>query len=191
MGRRKHWIVFSQWASVLISAGLIFVVNPVAQLSVLSVIFFTHSIFASIQVASVDAMAITIAPETERGRLNAYMRGGFLIGSAIGAAGLSVILHAYGFRLAALTETLLLAGFAGLFFFTRLDKSNVLLVNPFRKTENGQEFERVNPSFGRVFRKVYSVSPAKKACIISVLWPWSISVPACSSAPMPSTLLGS
>jgi PAT family beta-lactamase induction signal transducer AmpG len=155
MGRRKHWIVFSQWASVLVSSALIFIHDPTAQLTLLSFIFFTHSIFASIQVASVDAMAITIAPPAERGRLNAYMRGGFLIGTAIGAAGLSVLLHAYGFRFAAAAETCLLALLAILFFLTKLEKQNVLLINPFRKGRLESGIERANPSFRRVFKKVH------------------------------------
>ncbi len=162
MGRRKHWIVISQFASVLISSALIFIVNPVLQISIISAIFFSHSIFASIQVASVDAMAITIAPERERGRLNAYMRGGFLIGSAIGAAGLSVILHAYSFQLAAATETLILATFTFIFFFTRIERQNVFLVNPFQKRIAEEEGRR-NPSFHRVFKKVLFGITRKKS----------------------------
>ena len=163
MGHRKHWVVFSQWASILVSIFLIFIHDPKTQLTSLCLIFFVHSIFASIQVASVDAMAITIAPEQERGRLNAFMRGGFLIGTAFGAAVLSVVLHAYGFQLAAITETGVLLTFAILFFFTKLEHKNTLFpsfLNPYKKAENGTD---INPAFRRVFKKVYFGITRKKS----------------------------
>jgi PAT family beta-lactamase induction signal transducer AmpG len=85
IGHRKHWVVLSQFAAFLASLTLFFVHDPVSQLSLLMFVFFTHSIFASIQDASVDAMAISLVPKNEMGRLNAFMRGGFLAGISFGA----------------------------------------------------------------------------------------------------------
>src|ERR1700712_868198 len=82
MGHRKHWVVLSQWMAVLASCGLLLVRAPESQVPLLSLAFFIHSIFASVQVSSVDAMAITITPVAQRGRINAYMRGGFLLGTS-------------------------------------------------------------------------------------------------------------
>ena len=59
MGNRKHWIVLSQWASVIITTRLFYIGQPADNLSSLGLIFFANSVAASIQVASVDAMAIT------------------------------------------------------------------------------------------------------------------------------------
>src|SRR3712207_6950484 len=48
-----------------------------------------RSVFASVQDASVDAMAIDVVPVAQRGRLNAFMRAGILWGISFGAAALS------------------------------------------------------------------------------------------------------
>jgi PAT family beta-lactamase induction signal transducer AmpG len=127
MGHRKYWIVASQLAAVAASSALLIVRDPFLELPALSALFFIHSIFASIQVASVDAMAISIAPLNERGKLNGCMRGGFLLGIAFGAAALSYIMHTYGFRSAALLQTIILFLFTIVFFFTRLERGDVLV----------------------------------------------------------------
>lgn len=104
MGRRKPWVVGSQLMTVLASGVLLFVDNPVAQITTLAWLFCLRSVFAAIQDASVDAMAITVIPEDERGRVNAFMRAGFLLGTGIGAALFALILRDYGFREAALLQ---------------------------------------------------------------------------------------
>ena len=104
MGRRKPWVVGSQLMTVLASGILLFVGNPVTQITTLAWLFCLRSVFAAIQDASVDAMAITVIPEAERGRVNAFMRAGFLAGTGIGAAVFATILREYGFHGAALTQ---------------------------------------------------------------------------------------
>jgi PAT family beta-lactamase induction signal transducer AmpG len=153
MGNRKHWIVLSQLAGVLVTTGLFFIHQPEQELSLLSAIFFTNSIFASIQVASVDAMAITIAPPTERGRMNGFMRGGFLLGIAFSSTLFSMMLHSYTFKATAIVQTVLLAALSMLFFFTKIDKGNTLF--PSFKGINPTSKEQKDPLFKTVFIKVY------------------------------------
>ncbi len=154
MGHRKHWVVGSQLAAIFASLGLLTVNDPQYQLPLLSLAFFIHSIFASIQLASVDDMAISIAPTDERGKVNGFMRGGFLLGTAFGSAALSVILHNYGFRNAALLQTILLSLFSIVFFFTKLDRSDLLL--PFGKSKKQQTGKAANPEFKLVFKKIFN-----------------------------------
>lgn len=104
MGRRKPWVVSSQLMTVLASCVLLLVGNPVTQISELAWLFCLRSVFAAIQDASVDAMAITVIPEEERGRVNAFMRAGFLVGTGIGAAVFAHLLRKYGFHGAALVQ---------------------------------------------------------------------------------------
>ena len=120
MGHRKHWIVFSQIATVIITAGLLLIKDPLKQFNLIGWVFFTHSIFASIQDAAVDASAISITPLSEQGRLNAFMRAGLLIGAAVGAAGFSTILHRYGFYTAAACQSLLLLLFTILTYINKV-----------------------------------------------------------------------
>lgn len=161
MGNRKHWIIFSQWGTILVTTGLYIIQKPEASLPLLSGIFFINSIFASIQVASVDAMAITIAPPEERGRMNGYMRGGFLLGIAFSSTVFSIILHSYSFRTTAIVQTIALGFFSLLFFFTRLEIGNTLLPSA-KKTDRKTNNEE-NPSFKTVFKNVYKGIVAKES----------------------------
>ncbi len=104
MGRRKPWVVGSQLMTLLASCTLLFISNPIAQISTMAWLFCLRSLFAAIQDASVDAMAITVIPVDERGRVNAFMRAGFLVGTGVGAAVFAIVLRRYGFYGAALTQ---------------------------------------------------------------------------------------
>lgn len=153
MGNRKHWIVLSQWASIFATSGLFFIKDPQQSLSLLSTVFFINSIFASIQVASVDALAIIIAPANERGRVNGFMRGGFLLGIAFSSTVFSVMLHSYTFQMTALVQSVSLTFLSLLFFFTKLERNNTLL--PDRRYALDQTLREKNPLFADVFKSVY------------------------------------
>jgi MFS transporter, PAT family, beta-lactamase induction signal transducer AmpG len=152
MGNRKHWVVGAQWAAVLVTMCFFFVKVPEREISLLSLLFFIHSIFASIQVASVDAMAIITAPVNERGKVNGFMRGGFLLGIAFGSTVLSIVLHSYGFRVAAIIQTVSLIALSIAFFFTRIEPNNTLLPSHRFKSENNTVL--ANPAFREVFRNI-------------------------------------
>ena len=154
MGNRKHWIVVSQWGSVLITMALFYIKNPANNLSLLGLIFFANSIAASIQVASVDAMAITITPVNERGRMNGYMRGGFLLGTAFSSTVFSIMLHHYSFITIAITHTCLLALFSLIFFFTKINIDNTLFP-VFTKRSDEKNTNEENPPFKMVFKNVF------------------------------------
>lgn len=118
--RRRPWVISSRICALLASLALLFVDDPPTKyIKTLVIAFFIHSIFASIQDASVDAQAITIIPLNERGRINGFIRGGFLVGSAMGAAGLSWTLRKYGYLTAALINSMFLFLFTFLTFFIK------------------------------------------------------------------------
>ncbi|MRS60904.1 MFS transporter [Larkinella terrae] len=108
LGRRKPWVIGTQFLAFLASLGILLIDNPLTELKSLVFFFLIHSIFAAIQDASVDAMAITVIPAHERGRVNAFMRAGFLVGTGVGAAVFSQILRQFGFSEAALIQSLCL-----------------------------------------------------------------------------------
>ena len=155
IGHRKLWVILSQLVAIVASLGLLIIKDPLNEVSLMSALFFIYSIFASIEVASVDAMAIAIAPKDERGRLNGYMRGGFLLGSAFGAAGLSSILHTSGFRSAVLIQTSILLIFTIVFFFTKLEHDDVFV--PWAKSKRKQNLlTDNNPKLLLLFKRVYA-----------------------------------
>lgn len=119
MGRRRAWVLFSQVMALLASLLLLFFTDPVTEFNVLVSAFVLHGVFASLQDISVDAMAITIVPEPERGRTNALMKSGMVSGQALGSAGLAVIMHHSGFQTAALVQSSVLLVLTLLTFLIR------------------------------------------------------------------------
>lgn len=152
VGHYKHWVVLTQTAAVCASLILLAVRHPAQQIWLLAGLFFAHSVVASVQDASVDAMAILITPVDERGRVNAFMRGGLLLGISFGAAALSVVLHGYGFGAAVLTQSAILAFFTLAFFLTKLHRTDPLLPRFGRAEENPPPEE--NESLPKVFRQL-------------------------------------
>jgi PAT family beta-lactamase induction signal transducer AmpG len=127
MGRRKPWVLGAQILAFLASLGILLVDNPTTEIKTLGWFFFGHSVFAAIQDASVDAMAITVIGDEERGRVNAFMRIGFLVGTGVGAAVFSQLLRTYGFSTAALTLSLCLLTLTIITFFIRERPQDQLL----------------------------------------------------------------
>ncbi len=127
VGHYKHWVLLTQLAAVAASLSLLLVQQPERQLPLISLVFFIHSLFASVQDASVDAMAIDVVPLAERGRLNAFMRAGILWGIAFGAAVLSFVMHNYGFSTAVLIQSGILLLLTGVTFFIKLQPGDPLL----------------------------------------------------------------
>ncbi len=165
MGRRKHWLVSMQLGAFCTLLFLLFIKHPVQQITTIATIFFIHSIFASFQDTSVDATAIFVVPPEERGRVNAYMRGGILIGTAIGAAVLSTILHFYNFFTAACLQSALLLIFTIVTFFTKIDKKDKLLPS-FTKKErlpDGHTASEDNPTLKWMFRQLWEGMMTKKS----------------------------
>lgn len=111
MGLRKHWIVFSQLLAFATLLSLLFLKDPVSQISYVLIIFTVHAVFASIQDASVDSLAIAIVPLNEQGKVNAFMRSGMILGVAFGAAGLSTLFTLLWFLLRGFRPVSFPAGF--------------------------------------------------------------------------------
>lgn len=156
IGRRKHWLVLMQLGAFLASLALLFIKHPAQQVTAMSAMFFIHSIFASWQDTSVDATAIYVVPQEQRGRVNAFMRGGFLMGIAFGAAVLSTVLHTYDFFTAACIQSLILFAFSVLTFFIKIDKHDKLLPR-FGKKEvlpDGHTPEEDNPPMRWLFSQL-------------------------------------
>ena len=59
-----------------------------------------HNVFASLQDVSVDALAVDLLPEKERGKANGFMRAASYLGSIIGGSVMGVITARHGLHLA-------------------------------------------------------------------------------------------
>ena len=155
MGHRKHWIIFAEFITLFISLGLLFITDPVKQVGLIGWLFFTHSIFASVQDAAVDASAISITPVNEQGRVNAFMRAGYILGIGLGSAGLSTILHFYGFFYAAACQSIILLIFTIATYLTKIDRTDSYIpsLNITEQTQTPEE--PLNPGLRWVFRQLF------------------------------------
>ena len=172
IGHRKQWVVLTQLVAAGASLGLLFVRDPVADLGLMTGLFLVHSLFASIQDTSVDAMAIAVTPAPERGRLNALMRVGFLLGTSLGAAGLAPVLQHAGFQRAALLQSVALLFFTGLTFCIRLERTDRLLPTwGGRLRPSAAAPAAANPPLPGVFRELFrSVRQPRSLRVFACLW---------------------
>ncbi len=154
MGHRKHWIVFSQFLALITTLSLLLIKNPVADLKLITTIFFVHSLFASIQDASVDAAAIAMVPPQQQGRINAFMRSGLLLGVAAGAAGFSTLLHRFGFFYAAACQSFLLFLFTVITYLTKIDRTDSYVPSFSLKHQPAVKHEK-NPGLKWLFQQLY------------------------------------
>lgn len=102
MGRRRPWVMGAQTGLMLALIGLTVIEDPAIQLTLLTTIGFLVNCFAATQDVAVDGMAIDVVPMNERGKVNAFMGFGQVLGySAFGALN-GVLLTEFGLVPAAL-----------------------------------------------------------------------------------------
>ncbi|MCC7072543.1 MAG: MFS transporter [Deltaproteobacteria bacterium] len=86
LGRRRGWILGTQLAMVA-TLLLAIPIDFVSQLSLFTAIIFVHNLFAATQDVAIDALAVDVLPEHERGMANGFMFGGAYLGMALGGSG--------------------------------------------------------------------------------------------------------
>jgi PAT family beta-lactamase induction signal transducer AmpG len=89
-GRRRPFIVVAELFMGLTIASLLFV-DPTSQLDLVGWILFAHNTAASLQDVAVDALAVDLLQEDERGRANSFMWAGKSLGVALGGGAGTVL----------------------------------------------------------------------------------------------------
>jgi PAT family beta-lactamase induction signal transducer AmpG len=85
-GRRRTWIFFTQigmMATLLVAMPI----DYVTQLGLFTMIIFAHNACAATQDVAIDAMAVNVLAEHERGVAIGFMFAGASIGQAVGGSG--------------------------------------------------------------------------------------------------------
>lgn len=100
MGRRRPWILFAQFFMVITIAAMLLVPDITKNLNLLFALVFVNNVFASMQDVSVDALAIEMLAENERGLVNGLMFGSASGGAAFSGIVLAKVMGAYGLRMA-------------------------------------------------------------------------------------------
>jgi PAT family beta-lactamase induction signal transducer AmpG len=110
MGRRRPWILLAQTMMILSSLLLISIPDLRADVKLLGWIVLINNIFVALQDVSVDALAIDLLPESERGVANGLMYGSAYVGIYLGGSVMSKVLARYDLQTALLLQVCMLAG---------------------------------------------------------------------------------
>ena len=95
-GRRRMWIVIAQ---VLMVATLLAAlpVHFTTQIKLFTTLILIHNVFAATQDVAIDALAVNVLQESERGLANGLMFGGAYLGQMIGGSGVLFLTPKLGF----------------------------------------------------------------------------------------------
>jgi PAT family beta-lactamase induction signal transducer AmpG len=95
-GRRRLWIVLMQCAMVATLLAAM-PVNFTAELKLFTLFILVHNIFGATQDVAIDALAVNVLREDERGLANGLMFGGAYLGQAVGGSGVLFLAPLIGF----------------------------------------------------------------------------------------------
>ena len=96
-GRRRMWIVIAQSMMVLTLMAAL-PVNFATHLKLFILVIVLHNIFGATQDVAIDALAVSVLSEEERGLANGLMFGGAYLGQAIGGSGVLFLTPYIGFK---------------------------------------------------------------------------------------------
>src|SRR5215471_11969424 len=97
MGRRRFWILLTQlmmMATLLVAMRVDFA----HQLQLFTMVILVHNAFGATQDVAIDALAVNVLTENERGMANGFMFSGAYIGQAIGGSGVLFLTPMLGFQ---------------------------------------------------------------------------------------------
>ena len=141
-GRRRMWIVIAQ-AFMVITLMIALPVNFTAQLRLFTLIILVHNAFAATQDVAIDALAVNVLREDERGLANGLMFAGAYLGQAVGGSGVLFLAP--------------LIGFSNTFFFVGacILLVNVLVALPMREPPGPPRPPRQGSELGLAAREVW------------------------------------
>jgi len=91
----RTWIITAQSLMGLTLLPLV-VLDPVKQFNVFAILLLAHAVSAATQDVAVDALALRMVPEAERGRLNGAMQAGMLVGRSLFGGGALILAATLG-----------------------------------------------------------------------------------------------
>lgn len=140
-GRRRTWIVFTQ-AMMVMMMMVALPIDFTAELKLYTFVILVFNFFGATQDVAIDALAVNVLTEKERGVANGLMFGGAYLGQALGGSGvLFLIPH---------------IGLPGSYVFVAAVLLAVLLfiALPIREPKSEARSAAQGPLFARVFGEI-------------------------------------
>jgi PAT family beta-lactamase induction signal transducer AmpG len=95
-GRRRFWILVTQ-TLMIVTLLVAMPVDFAHQLKLFTALVFLHNVFGATQDVAIDALAVNVLPESERGTANGFMFSGAYVGQAVGGSGVLFLTPLMGF----------------------------------------------------------------------------------------------
>lgn len=95
-GRRRLWIVLAQ-TMMVVTLMVAWPVNFSTETRLFTILLLFHNIFAATQDVAIDALAVNVLRDDERGLANGLMFSGAYIGQAVGGSGVLFLAPMLGF----------------------------------------------------------------------------------------------
>ncbi|MGY8766840.1 MAG: MFS transporter [Pirellulales bacterium] len=141
MGKRRPWILLAQSCMMITIGVMVFNPDLISDYNSLWWMVLMLNVFASIQDVSVDALAVDLLKEQERGKANGYMYGCSYLGTFLGATVLGVIAADFGMKHALLAQLFMLALVMLFPMLLREKRGDLYWGISFRKRDREQQFE--------------------------------------------------
>lgn len=94
-GHRRFWIMAAQ-TMMIITLGIIVFFDVSHNIGLLTLLIAIHNVFAATQDVAIDALAVEVLPDHERGTANGFMFGSSYLGQAIGGSGALFVAGKFG-----------------------------------------------------------------------------------------------
>lgn len=169
MGKRRPWILVAQVLMILTTLILVSVPDLRADVELLGWIILLNNIFVALQDVSVDALAVDLLPEHERGLANGMMYGSAYVGIWLGGSVLSTVLARDGLETALLVQMLMLAGIMALPLLLRERAGDSFLALRLRARDENDPKRSMRQLFADLARAFSRRSP-----VFGVVWAVSI-----------------
>lgn len=168
MGRRRPWILLAQSLMAVTTLTMVAIPDLVAGVMALSLMACLHNVFVSLQDVSVDALAVDLLEEHERGRVNGLMYGSSYLGTFIGGAGLSKVVTLFDLRTAMIVQAAMLVAIMLLPMLLRERAGERLL--PWTTGEGGASIKvRSTTSIRELFRALVRAFSLRSTFLGAVL----------------------
>lgn len=118
LGRRRPWILLAQGMMALTVIAMV-TFDVTTELKLLAWMIFIHTVFNALQDVAVDALAVDILDDDERGRANGLMFACKYGGGGIGGYVMAQIVSRAGLNTALVVQTIILAAIMLVPFFVR------------------------------------------------------------------------
>lgn len=168
MGRRRPWIIFAQAMMVVTMAIMVFFKDITADINLLFALVFLNNMFASMQDVSVDALAVEVLAENERGFVNGLMFGSASGGAAFSGKVLGPIMENYGMREAIIVQAGVLCLIMMLPLLFRERRGEKLLPWTKGKAMGTDEQENIE-STGKLMRLLMKAFSLRSAIVMVLL----------------------